>query len=387
MPTDPVIPLEELLEPIREDSPTGDELNKDDPSGSYYRVHDAWRDAKKAERKLAQAAQFGEDGGGDEIEQPDWETVIETSEEILRNEAKDYRVAAWYAEALLRVHGVGGLRDGFKLCQEFANRYWDQIRPIPNEDGHESTVSGFDGLTNEANFSALLAVPFSDGTSGDDFTVGEYQASLELDGITDSEERSKREQQGVRELSEFEARATETNGSFYNNMAEDLEEAISTLYDLSDFLRNNCQNNSYDEPIAPATTEFRNKLEQIQTAAKSVAERFGQSEDADADGANSDLIEYGDTPPAGEAQQPRQLSRMSDTSVADRDDAFEALRGIARFFRRTEPHTPIPFALDRIVRWGDLSFYELAKELIEDRGAMEELRNRVGLPEDDDEDE
>ncbi|MFT5522183.1 MAG: type VI secretion system protein ImpA [Pirellulaceae bacterium] len=379
MATDPVIPIEELLEPIREDAPTGDELSKDDPAGPYYRVYDAWSAAKKAEREIVKAAQFGEDGGGEELQDPDWHAVIENAEDVLRNNAKDFRVASWYTEALLRIHGFGGLRDGFKLCQELANRYWDQILPAPNEDGHELTVSGFDGLTNEANFAALLAVPFTDGTGGDDFSVGQYQASLELDGITDAEDRSKRAQQGVRDLTEFELRATETNGSFYTNIVEDLGEAISILYDLSDFFRSNCSNDSYDEPVAPATTEFRNKLEQICKNATPVAARFGQSDDAGEDGANSELIEYADNS-GGQASPPRQLSRMSDTSVADRNDAFEAIRGISRYFRTAEPNSPVADSLDRIVRWKDLSFFEIAKDLIEDHNALEEIRNRVGIP-------
>jgi type VI secretion system protein ImpA len=53
----------------------------------------------------------------------------------------------------------------------------------------------------------------------------------------------------------------------------------------------------------------------------------------------------------------------------DRQSAFRQLEEIAGFFRRTEPHSPIAYALDNIVRRGRMTLPELLQELISDDAA------------------
>ena len=77
----------------------------------------------------------------------------------------------------------------------------------------------------------------------------------------------------------------------------------------------------------------------------------------------------------------RDLCKTADIPTTELPDGLRQRdTGTHRFLFNYAPE-PIPYAIDRIVRWGDLSFYELAKELLEDGSAMDELRNRVGLPE------
>ena len=38
----------------------------------------------------------------------------------------------------------------------------------------------------------------------------------------------------------------------------------------------------------------------------------------------------------------------------EQEDAFRVLTSVADYFRRTEPHSPISFLLERAVRWGRL---------------------------------
>ena len=37
---------------------------------------------------------------------------------------------------------------------------------------------------------------------------------------------------------------------------------------------------------------------------------------------------------------------------------------VADFFRRTEPHSPIPYLLEQAVRWGKMPLAELLNELL-----------------------
>ncbi|MEY4588685.1 MAG: hypothetical protein RL497_761, partial [Pseudomonadota bacterium] len=71
------------------------------------------------------------------------------------------------------------------------------------------------------------------------------------------------------------------------------------------------------------------------------------------------------TTPASPAQT---VSR----ALANREQAFKQLTEIAEFFRKTEPHSPVSYMLEKAVRWGNMPLHELMQELIND----ETTRNR-----------
>ncbi len=62
-----------------------------------------------------------------------------------------------------------------------------------------------------------------------------------------------------------------------------------------------------------------------------------------------------------------------------REEAFQSLLQIAAFFKRTEPHSPVSYALEQAVRWGKLPLPELLNELIADQGSREQLFKLVGI--------
>src|SRR3954452_23131815 len=98
----PVVDLELLLRPISEESPAGQSLR-------YSGLYDEVREARRADEKL---------------EQGEWQTelrvggfckVIDLAVPALSTETKDLQIAVWLAEALTKIHGFVGLRDGMRL--------------------------------------------------------------------------------------------------------------------------------------------------------------------------------------------------------------------------------------------------------------------------------
>jgi type VI secretion system protein ImpA len=65
--------------------------------------------------------------------------------------------------------------------------------------------------------------------------------------------------------------------------------------------------------------------------------------------------------------------------IRDREDAFQTLLKVADFFRRTEPHTPVSYALEQAVRWGRMALPELLAELIPDEQPRVTLFKQVGI--------
>ncbi|MBV1919563.1 MAG: type VI secretion system ImpA family N-terminal domain-containing protein, partial [Pseudomonadales bacterium] len=127
-----IIDIESFLAPISDDNPVGTDIREDRSANAYfYQIKDARERARTAERN----AMIENDGGANAIEE--WRNVLEVAPSILKEASKDIEVAAWYIEALVRVHGYAGFRDGLKLAQQLAEKFWDDVYPIPDEDDYE----------------------------------------------------------------------------------------------------------------------------------------------------------------------------------------------------------------------------------------------------------
>ena len=78
----------------------------------------------------------------------------------------------------------------------------------------------------------------------------------------------------------------------------------------------------------------------------------------------------------------RQADSRVSAGVETRQEAFETLSRVSEYFRRAEPHSPISYALEQVVRWGHMSLPELLSELVADRAAREEIFRRAGITQD-----
>ena len=67
-------------------------------------------------------------------------------------------------------------------------------------------------------------------------------------------------------------------------------------------------------------------------------------------------------------------------SLASKEAALRALGEIAGFFRRTEPHSPVAYLLERAVLWANMPLEQFLAELIRDESTLSSIRERIGLP-------
>ena len=56
-----------------------------------------------------------------------------------------------------------------------------------------------------------------------------------------------------------------------------------------------------------------------------------------------------------------------------------ALAQIAAFFRRTEPHSPVAYLLERAVAWATCRWRTGSPEVVRDESTLSSIRERVGL--------
>ena len=70
---------------------------------------------------------------------------------------------------------------------------------------------------------------------------------------------------------------------------------------------------------------------------------------------------------------------MSSNPVADREEALRTLAKVAAYFRVAEPHSPIAFALDDLIRRARMTLPELLAELLPDVNARRTFLTSAGI--------
>ena len=356
-----VLDIDSLLQPIDESNPTGVNLREDySPTSPYQALKDARKKARDIERQSV-----GEDGEGGSA---DWRPILDGAPTILSEKSKDLEVAVWLIEGLVRRSQFAGLRDGFRLARELVVRFWDNLYPMPDEeDGIGRRVAPMMGL--EMLISWIENCPLTQGKTAGPFTRASYRQAEELEGITDPDKRRARIERGAVTMDKFKQAVAETPAPFFANLVEDLKECTEAYDQLCAALDEKCGSD------APPTSRVREALEScldvIMATAKDKLDSLvpqpaaGEAAGAGAGGGN------------GAAAGPG----VSVGEIRTRDQAFESLLRVAQFFREREPQSPVPYALEQVVRWGRMPLPALLTELLPEETARQSLFKMVGIPE------
>jgi type VI secretion system protein ImpA len=355
--------LEALLAPIPGDAPQGTDIREDFSANSpYNRLRDARSEARDAER--------GQDAPAADQEvrdpAPYWRTVREVAVKVLADTTKDLEVAAWLTEALVRGHGLAGLAAGAQVIAGLAERYWDGVFPLPDEDGLETRVSPVTGLNGRDGNGSLMQ-PLYKLTlfrrRQDDTPVALYQyQQIEKISTTNAERRA------AFETLEKDARAAESRafGALYADAwaARDAWQAMANTLDTK------------AGADGPSTTAVRDLLSGI----IEVTKRYAPAEMVAAVSAPSGEAVAG---AAASADVPEGAASAGPTAspgrIGTREDALRVLGEIADYFRRTEPHSPISYTLDEAVRRGRLTWPELLQEVVADMNTRNSILTMLGI--------
>lgn len=363
-----VLDFERLLAPIPGDNPAGVAIREDfSPKSVYYAIKDARAAARAAERSV-----LWDDEEDTQADRPDWRPVLELGPKILAEQSKDLEIAAWLVEALIRKHGYAGLRDGFRLIRQLVESFWDDLYPLPDEDGLITRVAPLTGLNGEDTDGVLVTpianVPVTVEGSYRAMTLADYKQALELQQSGDPEKREQRLAQGAVSLQMFETAVAETSPELFRELLDDLAQCSEEFGKLNAVLEEKCGRDESGYPLAPPSSNIRNALEDCCQHVKSFTRHLFPEEMEEA-GAEGGAMVRSD----GEGG----VSVAS--RVETREQAFRALLQVAEFFKRTEPHSPVSYALEQAVRWGKMPLPELLGELIPDESARDQLFKLVGI--------
>lgn len=351
------IDVNELLAPI----PGGDPAGSD---ASFSDQFDRIREARRADDPgLAQ----GE--WQTELKVADWREAQSLAEDILLRTSKDLQAAAWLGEAAIARHGLEGARDSFDLLNGLLDQYWDGLYPRADDGDVEERASKLAWFATYGS-RALQAMMLND----------DPQAALTLAGWLDSREV---DNLGRQNAEAYQAALDEgrINGETYDSRIQSIsEEVIRERVDMVQaareaFARFSAKTDERLGRDAPNLAAIDDALKKIQQVYAKVAAAKGLGVAVAEGGVAAEGGEGASYTGGGSASL-----ELNTGSLASKDAALRALNDIAAFFRRTEPHSPVAYLLERAVTWANMPLEQFLAEIIRDEGTLSSIRERVGLP-------
>ena len=387
----PTLDLATLLMPASDEQPTGPELRSapdNDVKKLFSDVREARKKAIDAEKRLRNFALMTEEerkGEPSPPDPPDWQDVRRKSIAALGT-SKDLWITAWLIEALTRLQGFGGLRDGVRLAHGLCDAFWQDVHPqATKEEGLVTRFAQLAGLDGGPDSEGTLIAPIRSvaitaDTPAGQFSLADYYDAVDLERKP-PDIRRRRAEQGTVTIELFQQAMAATRADFIRTLVDDLEQAHSAFAEFNTFLK---QKESEviaagGAPFVPPSSRIRELLDESLRTYKGLTRHVfqdsaGQSLEATA----LSLARPGGAEEAGDMANERLLAN---SSVKSRQEAFQVLSRVSEYFRLTEPHSPISYALDQVVRWGRMSLPELLSEIVADRSARDEIFKRTGITE------
>jgi len=375
MPSAAILDFEGLLKPFEGPTASGKDLRADSSPSSLYQL-------LKEDRKAARQLETRISKGDTEVPSPEWRPVVEKATKILAEQSKDLEVCAYLIEAHVRMHGFAGMRDGYRLAGGLVERFWnDGLYPSPVETDVERRCAHLLQLNGIDSTGALVPpigrIPFTEVTSLGEFSRVQLQEAQALAKIADPKARQAKIDSGALSHETIQRAVAETRPEFYQVLFEDVALALEEFDRFNEAVRRksgldgDTDAYQYDPPSGNIREVVQGFLDIVKDLTK--AKPKAKQAPGPAPGPTA-------TPsPNGGAASPEAPSPQGNGAIDSREDALGRILDIAEYFRRTEPQSIVPYALEQVVHWGKLSLPDLLSELIADEAPRKNVFKQVGI--------
>jgi type VI secretion system protein ImpA len=322
----------------------------------YTSVRDHRERARSIEREVLNA------GDSISLTLRNWQPVLDGAQDFFNRGMADIEVLAWFTEANVRLHGFAGLASAFEFCSEFLGARWVDLRAADETSVGEmlGPFSGLNGISSEG--SLIQPIRLSPLLPGHPF------------GTVNTWTRQRAERMpGSSEASDFASALQAVRGDELRMHVSGIVRCRQAFDDLTQTFEALC---GADAPSSSFTKRVLEEAEEI--ALRIYREATG--EDFAAEQAPAPAVENDGRriEPSFETL-PTSPEVVSKIEIRTREDAFSELLRIADFFRRSEPHSPISYSIETIVRRGRLPLPDLLMELVPDADARGRFLATAGI--------
>jgi type VI secretion system protein ImpA len=277
------------------------------------------------------------------------------------------------AEALVKRHGSAGLRDGLKILRGLHEQYWESFYPLI-ENGDVEFRSGRIDALNKVLPVAIACMPLLQPPGGPAYGYVHYKESQEVENLrrgaaTDGEKKralAEALEEGKLEGEKFDKAVAATPLSHCSTILENLNQAWDECESFERIL---------DEKYAPDPPSLRlikEAVSECRSLMSGIVRKKGGA--AAPVAAQSEPSREADMAPVV-----HMTTSASGIMPIDRADALRRLGAVAEFFRRTEPHSPVAYLVQRAARWGEMPLEEWLQEVIKSDDVLGNVRETLGL--------
>lgn len=333
-----MINAEELLKPISDEKPCGEDLSYDPGIQELETLMKG-----KPETQFSAA------------EPPDWKLLHERCLELWER-SKDLRIATTLSVASLKMDGLPAFRESLALVKGLVDGYWETFYPLLDPADNNDP-------TQRVNLIAALATPLA--TYGDPMqllqrlreaplTDSRQLGRFGLSDIANAEAGTPAaEGQPTISAAQIDAAFKDTDPGTLQKYSQAVADSIQLIKDIDASLTD-----KIGAENSPDLTELPKQLLEIQ---KRLAPYIGGPA-GEGNGAPTAEAEGG----AGTAGGAPAASKGISGDIQSRQDVIKMLDKICQYYQRNEPSSPVPFILQRAQRWAEMDFMAIIGDLTPD---------------------
>lgn len=341
-----------------------------DPAGRWLRYERAYMELSRSREEDDPNLPLGE------WERPlvkaNWKRVAADCMRLLREETKDFQIAAWLCDAWIRLYQMEGLRAGVALIDGLAGRYWMNGWPAIEDGDADRRAAPFVWMNTSLPLAVKLHVPLL-------ATSAQREQALRL---ADWERASARDDLKADPASPEPAAPTRQairasvkagDGAGLASLVAQSEAAAAMLASLSAALDDRLERD------APSLSRLQAMVEKIRMAADSLMQELpAPSTVPSPEPAPSPATAAVAAPVAAPAAAP--AARSSGSGFEHREHAYQVLAAAAAYLESIEPHSPAPYLVRRAVELGQLSLPEMLRQVTADAGSLDKFFSLLGIP-------
>jgi type VI secretion system protein ImpA len=327
--------IEQLLAPIAGASPCGADL-------AFSAELDEIAQARQADDPSLEQGPWVTT-----LKEADWKFVAKRCTQLIEQRSKDLQLAVWLAEASAKTGGLRALGDSMLLLGGLCERYWDDLHPLPDEDGVERRIGNLCWIA--ARMPQLIReLPITEGAA---FSMRDFDAA-----------RTRTPEEGA----EAEAARRRSSKGFYEALMRDCDHCAAALGDLERIV---------DDRLGADGPSFRaakSALEDLILFVTPVARESGALP-GEVPGRAAPAAKTGAT------ATPAPAGPVAAGPLQTRAQALAQLRQVAEFFRRTEPHSPVAYLADKAANWGEQPLHLWLRAVVKDDATLARLEDMLGV--------
>jgi len=333
-----VIDVEQLLQPVSPDAPSGEDLEYDTDFGQLESDLQG-----KAEQQY-----------GDTIipaEEPDWRDIQKRTLAMLER-SKDLRLSTYLIRALFHTHGFIGLDEGLMVLKGLLESYWESVYPqLDPEDDNDPTMRA-NILASLCDWETVLFklrdVPLVKSRIG--------QFSLrDIDIATGIQPAPANSDEPPPDSASIDAAFLDCSVEELQQTAQSVQNAIENVTTIDAYFTD-----QVGATNAPDLNPLVRELKEAQQVLSDRLTRRGVDATASEDTAEDEITDG----QGGQSGQSVVAVRVGE--ITSRDDVIRMLDKICDFYAKHEPSSPLPLLLQRAKRLVYKTFMEILHDLAPD---------------------